>query len=152
VHRDGSRGGAVAGGIACSGGQGVGAIARVGGVPGDRVGRSGVFSAQGGAVEQELDADGADVGGGARADRSGAREGVAAGGGGDVHGRRCCAARRSSVLVHRDGSRGGAVAGGVARSGGQGVGAIARVGGVPGDGVGRGGVFSAQGGAVEQEL
>src|SRR5439155_1600349 len=149
-HRDGDRGGggAVAGGIARHRGQRVRAVARSGRVPGDRVGRGRVFHAEVGAIEQELHADDSDVVGGVGCHAGGAAHSGSRDRRGDAN------RRRRGVVEHRDGDRGGggAVAGGIARDGGQRVRAVARGGGVPGNGVRCRGVFHAEVGAVQQEL
>src|SRR5439155_934365 len=121
-HRDGDRGGggAVAGGIARDGGQRVRAVARGGGVPGDRIRCRGVFHAEVGAIEQELHADDSDVVGGVGRHAGGAADGGPRDRRGDAD------RRRRGVVEHRDGDRGGggAVAGGIARDGSQRVRAV----------------------------
>src|SRR5207247_656948 len=142
-HGDRRAGGRIASGVARDRGEGMGAVGRAAGDPGDGVG-SGDFTTQVGAVELELDTDDPDVvGGGAAEGQRGSvgGEGRARGGRGDAHGGRGGVRRR---VGDGEGCGGGVVRG---ITGGDGEDVAARLQGDardrPGGGAGGGAVAAA---------
>src|SRR5712692_4717634 len=158
VHADRQGRAGVAGRITGDCGEGAGAVGRGRAVPRDGVRGRGVFGAEVGPVDLELNAHHPHVVQRAGRDGDGTGHGRAGGRRGDGHRRRHrvgdrAGGRKGAVRDgHGDGRRRGGVAGPVAGDRGEGVGAVAGGGGVPGGGVGSRGVFRAEVGPIELEL